>query len=330
MLRAGAATEDEKYRKAFDAAVDNGLAYLAKAQLPDGSFPSGMPRNTAVASLSVMAFLAKGHLPGLGPYGDVINRGVDFVVSVQAPDGTLIGSGAGQMYSHNISTLMLSEVSGMVDPERQQRVGAALGRALYVILAAQQVHKGEAMKGGWRYEPKSHDSDLSHSGWAMMALRSARNNGAPVPKEAIDDAAKFILRCRTADGGFAYGPDGSSSLALSGVGLLCLELSGHHRDEVTLKAGAHIQERFKKGWAGSYFFYGSYYCAQGMFQLGGTEWETFAPPLYESLLKLQSADGSWPNSPSTTGEDRPGPCYRTAMAILALSVSYRQLPIYQR
>ena len=322
-------TEDEKYRRAIDAAVDAGLEYLARVQLPDGSFP-GMPMCNAVAALSVMAFLAKGHTPGHPPYGDNINRAIDFVLSTQQPDGTLIGPGGGQMYSHNIACLMLSEVSGMVDAARQERIRTVLSRALQVTLAAQKVQKPEAHRGGWRYAPNSGDSDLSHSGWAMMALRSARNAGMPVPREAVDDAVAFIKRCACPDGGFAYQPGGGSGLARAGVGLLCLELSGEHRSEMAARTAAYILQRIRQGWGGEIFYYGSYYCAQGMFQYGGREWEECAPLIYDTLLKLQAPDGSWNPMPGSPHEDGPGPAYRTAVAILALGVTYQQLPIYQR
>jgi hypothetical protein len=48
--------------------------------------------------------------------------------------------------------------------------------------------------------------------------------------------------------------------------------------------------------------------------------------LYDSILKMQGPDGSWP----TKGSHTPNTQYATSMAILSLSVSYRQLPIYQR
>lgn len=318
-----AAIEDEKYQRAFDDAVDKGLDFLARSQSADGSIGGNTP---AITSLAVMAFLAKGHTPGLPPYGDTINRGIDFVLSVPGASGTLIGGG-GQMYSHTISTLMLSEVSGMVDPERQARIDTVLPRAVEIILAAQAVRKSDAHDGGWRYAPNSTDSDISHSGWALMALRSARNNGAPVPREAIERAAKFILRCRTADGGFAYQPGGGSGLARTGIGLLCLELSGRHRDDVTLKAGQYLAKAFKPGVPprDPFLYYTFYYSANGMFQLGDKEWEAFAPAIYETILKLQRPDGSWAG-----GGPEANPHYSTSMAILALSVSYRQLPIYQR
>ena len=322
--------QDPQFQKSFDDSVDRALAYLAKSQLPDGSFPGGMAKNTAITSLCVMAYLARGYSPGLAPYGEVIDKGIDFVLLSQSPEGTLIGSGGGQMYSHNISTLMLSEVSGMLTPDRQKNVDIALGKALKIILDAQRIQKQDAHRGGWRYERNSNDSDLSHSGWALMALRSARNNGAPVPKEAIDDAVGFIMRCRKADGGFAYQPGGGDSITQTGVALLCLELCGHHRDDATLKAGEYISTKYDVNKTNEipFFYYAHYYFAQGMFQLGDEQWEKFAPKVYGTLLKLQKEDGSWP--PTGQHETQPGPCYATAMAVLALSVTYHQLPIYQR
>lgn len=325
--RAQAVLEDEKYQRAFDEAVDKGLAFLARSQAADGSI--GGPTTPAITSLAVMAFLARGYSPGVPPHGDVMNRGIDHILSIAKPNGLLMGHN-GRMYSHCIATLMLSEVSGMVDPERQARIDEVLPRALRIILAAQEVPKGEGHAGGWRYEPSSGDSDISMAGWALSALRSSRNNGAPVPKEAMDKAVKYILRCRVKEGGgFAYQPGGGPNLARTGIGLLCLELAGRHRDEVTLAAGKYIAGRFKNESSlgtETEQYYALYYLANGMFQLGGPEWEAFAPRLYDSILRIQGPDGAWP----LRGGYGPNTQYATSMAILALSVSYRQLPIYQR
>lgn len=312
---------DEKYRSVIDAAVDKALVYLAKAQLPNGSYPE---QHTSVASLCTMAFLAKGYTPLSSLYGDNINRGVDFVLAAQV--NGVLGNG---MYNHDISTLMLSEISGMMDPARSKKVQAGLAKALQVTLAAQAIPKQESYRGGWRYAPNSQDSDISHSGWAMMALRSAYNNGAGVPKSAVDEAVGFILRCRNKDGGFGYLPGGGSGVARAGIGLLCLELSGHHREPMAMSAADYINKQsVLTGWSGELHYYAFYYTAQSMFQLGGEEWETFAPKLYDALLNLQQSDGSWKAAGHATEDALP--CYRTAMAVLALSASYRQLPIYQR
>ena len=76
----------------------------------------------------------------------------------------------------------------MVDPERQKKIGESLPKAVALILRAQAVNKSDRHKGGWRYHPNSKDSDTSCSGWALMALRSAKLNGAPVPDQAIESA----------------------------------------------------------------------------------------------------------------------------------------------
>jgi len=320
-----------KYDKPLEVAIGKALAYLAKNQQPDGSFKCPMPGNTAVTSVCVMAFLAKGHTPGAGPYGKVIERGIDHVLKCQHANGLLVserGKSHGPMYSHGTSTLMLSEVSGMVDSERQARIDKALSKALRLILVAQKIKKHPPHAGGWRYQNTSGDSDISCTGWQLMALRSARNNGAPVPKEAIEEAVKYVLGLRCPDGGFGYSSPGSPGIARTGTALLCLELCGKHGDPVTKQAGDWIIKHLPLGNGGGFLYYALYYCSQGMFQLGGDYWQRWAGEMYETMIKRQRPDGSWPQG---GGSEAPaGPCYSTAMGVLAMSVSYRQLPIYQR
>ncbi len=272
-----------------------------------------------------MAFLAKGHTPGNGPYGDNVNRAIEYVLSLQTPSGLI--NGHGPMYTHGISTLMLSEVSGMVNPQLQARIDEALPRALRLILDAQAVSKSAASQGGWRYQPTSRDSDLSCTGWQLMALRSARNAGAAVPRESIDYAVAYVVRSFFRNGSFGYTPGRGGAFTSTGTGLLCLELCGLHGDPMTTQAGdwivAHLPN-FRSG----IFYYGLYYCSQGMFQLGGDHWHRWAVHMYEMMLPRQAADGSFPAG--SGHESTAGICYSTSMSVLALSVSYRQLPIYQR
>ena len=58
----------------------------------------------------------------------MIRKGIDYVLSAQKVRGMIVGKnpGNGPMYSHGISTLMLSEVSGMVDAKRQKKLDATL------------------------------------------------------------------------------------------------------------------------------------------------------------------------------------------------------------
>jgi hypothetical protein len=61
-----------------------------------------------------------------------------------------------------------------------------------------------------------------------------------------------------------------------------------------------------------------------MFQLGNNYWNVYRPRLHALLLDSQQRNGGWLTN------DGLGSSYATAMAILALTVEYRFLPIYQR
>ena len=331
-----------KYQAKVDRSVDRALEFLARERAANrvagGAFRGKHGETNAVAGLVGMAFLSKGHTPRSGPYSYMIRTCIDYVLATPAKNGYL-GVRGGQMYGHGIATLFLSEVSGMVGPARQRRIDAVLPKALKVILDAQRVPKAEAMyHGGWRYEPTGNTSDISVSGWCLLALRSAKANGAPVPVSSIRDAVGFINRCvRGDDGGFQYNPKADwwygrrgywvrnpSTPARTGVGILCRELTGHHADAINTKAADYVLRSIKgKFLPEAHIEYATYYCSQAMFQLGGKYWEEFAPAMYKYLLPRQQASGAWRTKDY-------GEVYPTAMFVLALTVSHRQLPIYQR
>lgn len=315
-----------QYQTQVDRSVDRGLAYLAAAQKPDGSYAGTYGQSTGIVSLVGMAFLSKGHLPGEGKYGATLNRCIDYVISSQKSNGLLAykDSGHGPMYAHNISTLFLSEVSGMVDPTRQALLHKALAHATKLLLDAQAVAKSAKHRGGWRYKPDSTDSDLSCSGWAFMALKSGRLNGARVPDEAIESAVAYVLRNHDkATGSFGYTNTRDHADTLTGCGILCLELSGFHGADHLNRAGDLVLKTCSILTSKDHQFYANYYNAQAMFQLGGRYWERYAKWMYQTYLPRQAPDGSWVGK-------KYGTAYTTSMIILSFTVPYRQLPIYQR
>lgn len=315
-----------EWKARVDPAVENALEYLSRVQKEDGSYPENYGDSTGIPALAGMAFLSKGHLPTEGPYAGALNRCIDFVLANQRGSGLFEkgNAGSGPMYAHNISTLFLSEVSGMVDPGRQEKIARALPPALKLILKAQAVRKEERHQGGWRYHPGSSDSDTSCSGWALMALRSAKLNGAAVPDKAIADALAYLGRHQDKkEGSFGYMDRHDHARSLTGMGLLCLELCGRHGTEETVRAADYVMKTFRDLPGDQFEFYGNYYNAQGTFQIGGRYWSEYADWMYETYLKKQSGDGSW-NSREA------GRIYGTCMMLLAFTVPYRQLPIYQR
>jgi hypothetical protein len=313
-----------------EAAVRRALDYLKDRQKLDGAWEASFGKATSVTSLAVMAFLACGHTPGEpGPYREAIERGVRFVIKSQKPNGLLIASTShGPMYCHGISTLMLAEVIGMAPDEALAAdCRNALAKAIELILKAQDLNKNRDNAGGWRYQPTSGDSDISVSGWQVMALRAAKSAGMAVPAENIDRAVEYLKRCAVRDGGFAYQPGGAPNNPRTGVGILALELCGEHLTPEAL-AGAEYLLKHPPSWSSQYFFYEVYYCPQALFQVGDRYFGEYYPKLTRILLEHQEPDGSWL---SGDGNDRSGGRdYCTAMAVLALAVEYRYLPIYQR
>lgn len=318
-------------RAKVDQAVAKALVHLKAAQKSDGAWEaSGFGKATSITALSVMAFLAAGHVPGEpGPYRETIDRGIRYVISQQRPNGLLVANTShGPMYCHGISTLMLAEVVGMTaDAQLASEVRTALTKAIELILKSQELSKAKQHSGGWRYQPTSRDSDLSVTGWQVMALRAALGAGMPVPSTAIDNAVDYIKRCAVKDGGFAYQPGSGPNNPRTGTGILALELCGEHGTPEARK-GAEYLVAHPPRWSSEYFFYEVYYCSIAAFQMGGNVYQTYYPKLVELLLGHQEADGSWL---SGDGNDRSGGrSYCTAMAVLALAVEYQYLPIYQK
>jgi hypothetical protein len=316
---------------ATDEAVRRALDYLKSTQKPDGAWESGgFGRATSVTSLAVLAYLAAGHVPGEpGPYRESAERGIRYVLAHQRGNGLLVSNTShGPMYCHGISTLMLAEVVGMTpDPDLAERCRTALARAVKLIVLSQNLHKNPENAGGWRYQPTSRDSDISVTGWQVMALRAAKSAGCAVPAENIDHAVDYLKRCASREGGFGYQPGGGPNNPRTGTGVLALEICGEHQTPQAV-AGAEYLLKHPPRWSSEYFFYEAYYCPQAMFQMGDKYFLSYYPKLASILLDHQNKDGSWL---SGDGNDRSGGRnYCTAMGVLALAVEYRYLPIYQR
>ncbi len=301
-------------------ACDRALAYLASKQRPDGAWHD----NNAVNALALLAFMGRGHIPGRGPYKDVLERGKKFVLSKQQPTGFL---GFGTMYEHGLATLALAEMYGN-DPDPALETG--------VRKAVDLIVKCQSPAGGWRYSPAPVDQDLSVTVMQIVALRAANNAEVPVPKETIDRAVKYVHSCAAPapGGGFGYGGPGSGPQT-SAAGTLSLQLLGQPDDPAVKRALDYVAT-VNVAWQGSganYFYYFHYYAIQANYQAGGKYWNDWHPRIRELLLAHQNENGSWDLPPGTAeaeGTVGPNKVYWTAMGSLVLDIYMHFLPAYQR
>ena len=330
---------------AVEKAVARGIDYLISQQQTNGAIVStGQPHANALTGLSIMALTATGHRPtDATPAGRSLRKALEFILDPKRQNSANLpgyyGSEDGSnMYGHGIVTLMLAEMVGMgVDARQDEIIRERCQKAIDLIVRSQKVKKDNNSKGGWRYNPESTDADLSITVWQVMALRAAKNAGLTVPKDAIQEAVAYLLRSyksardpagqiRDPKSAFAYTPgDGPPSYAMAAAGLLALQVCGEYDTPELSGTVAWLREQKPKNAAIGYFYYGTYYYAQGMYQRGGTI-ATEARQLVESLLLAEQKEkGQW-QGPG--GES--SPVYATAMAILSLSVRHHFMPIYQR
>jgi hypothetical protein len=312
---------------ALEQAVERGLESLAREQNEDGSFGGGRyQKNVAVTALACLAFMADGNLPGRGPYGDKVQRGLEFVLSSATETGLLAADATnGPMYGHGFAALFLGEAYGMTqgggDTALSQRVHETLVRAVRLIEQTQNE------EGGWRYNPVPYDADISVTICEIMALRSARNAGIEVPKETIDRAVDYVRRCQNPDGGFKYQlTTGMSMWPRSAAGVASLFYAGIYKDEAIDRGVQYLLENALPGDGNrpaAHYYYGHYYAVQTMYLAGGDAWARWWPAIREELIERQGADGSW-QDPSV------GPSYGTSMALIILQMPKRFLPIFQK
>ncbi|MSR46154.1 MAG: prenyltransferase [Planctomycetes bacterium] len=346
------------------AAVDRGLAFLASQQLRDGAWIGsvGFKLNqdytvqeadvphVGVTALAGMAFLAGGHLPDRGPYGDTLTRAIAFLIAHQNDQG-FITHRQSRMYDHAFATLFLAEVFGQTE---SGEVRTALQRAVDLIKNSQNP------RGSWRYQPFALESDMSITVCQLMALRAARNVGIRVPAETINRAVDYVEQSRVVDesaySDFSYmQPEGyyalgtgafryqyqdedmsRSSFALTAAGITSLyHAAKYDSDTPQMKASlefltAQMRRVSSSDWRCHFFYwYGHYYAAQAMFITGDPWWKSYWRTISGELLETgtqfsQGKDGAWPNPVG------PGRNFSTAVACIVLQVPFRYLPILQR
>jgi hypothetical protein len=322
--------------EATEKAVAAALNWLAAHQSRDGHWDGdGFDRrcgecggetdlevDVGLTGLALLCFLGANHTSQQdGPHREVVERGISWLLKLQASDGDLRAEET--MYSHGIAAIALSEAYGMT---RDPRLKEPVQQALRFIEAARNT-----TVGGWRYDP-GQVGDTSVLGWQVMALKSGQMAGIAVSSDTFAAAGAWLEKVSTPNrpGLYAYQPQRRASYAMTAEGFFVQQLLGRAHDEPRMVASAeHLGRRLPK-WDESLDTYYWYYATLALFQHRGKTWERWNAALTRELVAHQEsagrAAGSW--APRGKWADKGGRVYQTALCTLMLEVYYRYLPLY--
>ncbi|MBK7645442.1 MAG: terpene cyclase/mutase family protein [Planctomycetes bacterium] len=226
-------------------AVEAGLDWLARHQLPDGSWrPSGVDAgcresfehgaskvawvdhyDVGSTALAALAFLRA------GAPGEPAERALAWLRSQQNEQGSF-SKDRSFLYNEALATLALVEHYAATKDAKELEPAQ---RAVDFLVHAQRPSPSGEGSWGWRYnsrmeieqkfataEPNEmqkrelYDSDVSCTSWAAAALVAARDAGLVVDPSALAGAANFVRWCRARDGLVGYNDPRNAGLKVSG------------------------------------------------------------------------------------------------------------------
>jgi hypothetical protein len=328
--------------------VEASLRWLARMQSRDGRWDAkafgagrvkidengvdrdyaGRDADAGVTALAVLAFLGAGYTHEEGQYSDTVDRALRWLIAQQKSDGNL-GADAGHFamhYCHAIATYAIAEAYGMQnDPTSNTMLRDPLLRGVRYILQNQNPD------GGWRYL-KGQKSDISMSGWQLMALKSAEIAGVNIPRSAKTEVVAFLkARSLGTYGGLAgYREELPPSPSMTAEAMFCKQMLGMRRDNAAAReAAGYLLARLPTRETFNEYYW--YYGTLAMYQFGGESWNSWNGAIRDLLISEQRTDGEYAGSWDPIGPwaQYGGRIYSTALSTLCLEVYYRFLPLYQ-
>lgn len=318
--------------------VKLGLNWLAKQQQRNGSWSlikpyttGGMSENPAAATaMAMLAFLGDGNTHLTGEYKEQVKKGLYFLRELQDSKGFFARSTPNhqRMYAQAQCTMVVCELYAMTkDPSIRELAEDAIQFAI----DAQSTELG-----GWRYEPRE-DSDVSMTGWFVMALMSGRMAGIEVSGETLNRIGVFLDGVQHEEGafyGYAMNEQGPR-LSMTAEGLLCRQYLGWKPYHKALRIGAEellnhpIEVTDDADGKRAYYYW--YYATQVLHHMGGEHWAKWNAKMRVALPAMQIQSGKEAGSWSPSGEQwgaAGGRLYSTCMSLYCLEVYYRHLPLY--
>jgi hypothetical protein len=324
-----------------EGAVALGLRWLAAQQRRDGLWSLSGPYSDgarvenveAATTMALLAFQGAGYTPlsdSDQAFTPIVRRGWNALLKRQHSDGRFFTDvpSTHQLYTQAQCTIALCELYAMT---RDEVYHEAAQRAVDYCVRIQ------SPQGGWRYNP-GEDSDMSVTGWFVMALQSARMAGIEVPSPVFERIEAFLDSVARGDehgyhvgSRYAYQQRVGATLTLTAEGLLCRQYLGWPRDDPRLNTGVEYLVANPPEWNKRNVYYW-YYATQVLHHMEGKPWRAWNQQMRDVLPDHQEKRGRERGSWDPRGDrwgDAGGRLYVTCLSIYVLEVYYRHLPLYR-
>jgi hypothetical protein len=299
------------------------LAWLAKAQRPDGSWAATSDKgDVAATGLALLALLGDGHTTTQGTHRAAVTLGIKSMrTRVDSETGGFHPAGAEppeHVWQHAVATLAFAEAYYFSKSPLLGRTSSQL------LLYLDAVRRSD---GSWPREAAG-SGDVATTAWVLRGLSTLEHAGVDVPATWIPEAREWLetytnsrsgIAAVTGTSGYAAaGPDPTTALAA-----FARFASGttFESDPSLTAAAKHVLERASATPLDPHLaFHGAHF----LFQVGGGDWKTWnervKPAVLEGQAKRGTNAGSWSRSETTASLGRVG---ETALRALTLEVYFR-------
>lgn len=324
-----------------EASVLAGLQWLAKNQERSGSWSligpysdgavKHLENRVAATAMALLAFQGAGNTHQSGQFKKNVASGWKWLLGQQEADGCFFREGpyVHRFYTQGQCTIALCELLGMTKDEEYRPPAE---KAVKYLLDSQ------SDEGGWRYQPRM-ESDVSVTGWIVMALQSARMAGLEVPEENLRRVERFLDRVALEGGSrYPYRQGEEIKVSMTAEALLCRQYLGWKHDDPRLVDGVKFLTKPENlvdfgEHRDTYYWY---YATQVCHHMEGQYWQQWNSVMRqkvpENQVKTGREAGSWdPIKPTRDPwEAYGGRLYVTCLSIYMLEVYYRHLPLYSK
>lgn len=165
--------------------------------------------------------------------GDVVKSGLKWLMERQDEAG-FFSKDRAFMYNEALATMALAEAYGLTNNGYWKKPAQ---KAVNFLVKAQRPNPAAAGLWGWRYDSRMaieerfpggsmdeagkkelFDSDISVTGWVVMALKSAKLSGLSVDENAMQGAMNFCQWVTANDGLVGYNDPKNAGLTVQGRG----------------------------------------------------------------------------------------------------------------